>query len=440
MLREILRQRQGRRLLIVATLIPILTATPVVAVSADSATDSTSTVSQNRSLKQLEQRIRTLEKKLVKREKSFRVNGFISAALSSSDNEAITESWGGITKKNDFAALSNIGIQLSFSPNPHSEIIAQLVSRGEEEWDMEAEWAYISLRPTAGLTLRFGRQKAPLYLLSEYIEVGFANPWVYAPDEVYGITGDSTYDGISMLYTVPTLNWDTTLQVMWGNNTFVTAIAGETSLEDMVSMSITTRSETITGRLGYTSVKTNINDLSIPLPSIPSFGISAGDTLNFSGGAIDITYAVAGFIYDNSHLVVMSEYSQLEVEGWFGDVTGVYLMTGYQFGKLMPHFTISNMENQDPGARDVGVIISASTGNALPLPGAVGGSIADAFMVQNQTTYTLGIRYELLPSVSLKAELSHITDFDGSGGQFIASAPPTEDEVNILKFSIDSVF
>jgi len=81
--------------------------------------------------------------------------------------------------------------------------------------------------------------------------VGYANPWIYAPDEVYGITGDSTYNGINMLYKISMGNWDTSLQAMWGNNSFSHPIAGDVSLDDLVSLSITTRNDYITYRLGY---------------------------------------------------------------------------------------------------------------------------------------------------------------------------------------------
>ena len=134
----------------------------------------------------------------------------------------------------------------------------------------------------------------------------------------------------------------------------------------------------------------------------------------------------------------MAEFAQLEVEGWFTDISGAYLMAGYRFGKLMPHFTAAKMETRDHGARNVGIVSSGNT--ILPLSAEQVGTIADSFLVQNQSTYTLGLRYEILPAVSAKMELSHITNFNGSIGKFSASQPSTDDGVNIVKFSIDSVF
>jgi hypothetical protein len=422
--------RQAKRLQIMVFSLFMLP--PLIASSSDSSPNQQAT----EDWQQLERRINSLERKLSEKNKKFKVDGFISAAYARSDDSSTTENWGGITDKNDFGALSNIGVQMSFSPNPSTSITTQFIARGEEEWHMEAEWAYISFKASNQLTFRLGRQKAPLYLLSEYIEVGYANPWIYAPDEVYGITGDSTYNGVSALYNIPMGDWDTTLQAMWGNNAFSHPTVGSVSLDDLVSLSVTTRNEFITYRLGYSFLKGNIPTLSVPLPAIPNTPIVSGDTLSFSAQKSDITYLSAGAIYDNSQWLLMAELAQLEIEGWFTDTSGAYLMAGYRFGNLMPHFTVAKMEVQDHGARSVGTI---SSGNTI-LSGALVGAIADSLLVQNQSTYTLGLRFEVLPAVSAKMELSHITDFNGSNGQFSVSQPPTDDSVNIVKFSIDSVF
>ncbi|MBV1871887.1 MAG: hypothetical protein KUG83_05010 [Gammaproteobacteria bacterium] len=395
---------------------------------------------RNSEQSRLERRIIGLEKKLNKKNSSFKIDGFINTGLARADSNVTTESWGGITNKNDFAAMSNIGIQISFSTTPYTSFTTQLVSRGEESWDMEAEWAYVSLTPTNTLTFRLGRQKVPLYLLSEYIEIGYANPWVYAPDEVYGITGDSTNDGFSVLYTVPSNGWDSTVQAMWGSNEFTHPVVGNTSAKDVLSLSITSIKESTTLRFGYTFLTAEIPTVIAPLPDIPSTLIRAGDTLLFEAENSAISYLSAGIIVDKPHWLIMSEAAQLKVGGWFSDVSSAYLMTGYRFGKVMPHITIAKMKNTDSGARDGASVISASTGAALALPGQLVGAIADGFVVQNQTSYTLGARLELLPSVSVKTELSHITDFEGSIGRFNAAAAPTGDNVNILKFAIDAVF
>jgi hypothetical protein len=392
-------------------------------------------------IQNLETRISKLEKKIERNNKRVITDGFFTAAYARSDDDSLTENWGGIGNENDFGALSTFGIQMTFQINPDTKAVTQFIARGEEEWAIEAEWAYFSYSLADNLTLRMGRQKAPLYLLSEYYEVSYASPWLVAPDEVYGITGDSTYDGISLLYEIPSDTWETTVQGMWGNNSFKAVVLGDVSLNNLLSVNITSRSDTTTFRLGYAIVEGDMPAFSQSLPAMTNTAVSPGDQLFFASNEhTDIDYLSAGFVFDNGRWLVMSELVQLAIAGWFTDIDGAYVMTGHRFGKFLPHLTYSRMQNADPDARASGRIISSATGLPLPLPESTVGQIADRFLKQDQSTYTLGLRYELAHGMSAKAEWSHLTDFNGTLGQFRVSAPPTKDRVNIIKFGIDSVF
>lgn len=397
--------------------------------------------SENDSLNALENRVKDLEKKIDANNKRIITDGFFTAAYARSDDSSKTESWGGITDKNDFAPLSTFGVQLTYQINPQTSAVTQFLASGEDEWALEAEWAYFNYVYNDDLIFRIGRQKAPLYLLSEYFNVSYVSPWISPPDEVYGITGDSTYEGISFIYSLPTSNWESTLQVLLGNNSFNSVTLGNISLNDLISSNITLRNETSTFRLGYARVVGEVPAFNVPLPSLPNTPISPGDTLYFGSNAhANISYTSAGYAYDDGKLQVMSELVQLKIEGWVDDTNAGYLMTGWHFGKFMPHLTYARMANADPGARNNAIILSSTTGQALTLPGNTAEAIADHLIIQTQSTYTLGLRYELAHSMSAKAEWSHISDFDGTIGHFRVTAPPSEDQVNLIKFGIDAVF
>ena len=368
---------------------------------------------------EVESRLSIIESRLDQEDSRVTINGFFSASFITHDDEtAVTDNWGGVTDKNDFGALSNIGIQMMFDINDEMTMVAQLVARGEESWDLEAEWAFIAYEATDALTLRFGRQKAPLYLLSEYIEVGYAMPWITAPDEVYGITGDSTYDGIGALYSFDIGDWDTTIQALYANNSFDTTALGTIDLNDFVTLSITGESENWTLRLGYSVVSGDIEELKV-----------AGVTAIEANDDTDISYASAGAKFDNGDWLVMSEIVSLAIDGPLADADAAYFMVGYRFGNVMPHFTWSQMKNGDPGDRDYLDDIAG--------PGA--GAAMDAQFVEEQTTYTAGVRWDFMAGTAAKFEVSHVTDFNDTKGQFQAGTR-SEDSINIVKFSLDSVF
>ncbi|MDF1642680.1 MAG: hypothetical protein P1U80_00680 [Pseudomonadales bacterium] len=366
------------------------------------------------SYQELQSRLDSLENRLDDTESNLKINGFFSASFATHDDDmAVTDSWGGLSDKNDFRSLSNLGIQMTYTINDYMTMVTQLAARGHEDWDVEAEWAFVAYEVSDALTLRFGRQKAPLYLLSEYIEVGYAMPWITAPDEVYGITGDSTYDGIGALYTFSIGDWDTTLQALLANNSFFSAnVGGTVDLNDFVTVSLTGEYDSWTLRAGYSLV--------------------SGDIPALAGGAVpanpetDISYVSLGAKYDDGEWLVMSEMVELSIDGAMADVKSSYLMVGYRFGDLMPHFTWSKMQNNDAGDRD--------------FAGPVVGPMLDAALVEEQTTYTVGVRWDLMPGTAAKFEVSHITDFEGTKGQFVATAQPSHSSLDIIKFSLDSVF
>ncbi|MBV1915693.1 MAG: porin [Pseudomonadales bacterium] len=361
---------------------------------------------------EVENRLSVIESRLDQDDSRVTINGFFSASfITHGDDTAVTDNWGGATDKNDFSALSNVGIQMMFDINDEMTMVTQLVARGEEAWNLEAEWAFIAYEATDALTLRFGRQKGPLYLLSEYIEVGYAMPWITAPDEVYGITGDSTYDGIGALYTFAIGDWDTTIQALYANNSFYSDNIGDVDLNDFITLSITGESENWTLRLSYSVVSGDI-------PALGGGIVPANDNT-------DISYASAGAKFDNGDWLLMSEVVSLAIDGPMADTDSAYFLVGYRFGNVMPHFTWSHMKNGDPGDRD-----------SL---GPIFGPAMDAALVENQTTYTAGVRWDFMAGVAAKFEVSHVTDFDDTKGQFKAGTL-SDDSVNIVKFSLDSVF
>lgn len=371
------------------------------------------------SVESLNQKIAALESAFYESQTKLRINGFFTAAYATSNDESVTENWGGITDKNDFAALSNIGIQMTFAVNDKVEMITQMVGRGEEKWNIEMEWAFLAYQVSDSFSLRMGRQKAPFYLLSEYIEVGYANPWIAAPDEVYGVTADSTYDGVGFLYDFSLGNWDTTFQGMYANNTIQAPPLDDIELNDMITVSLTGVLDNWTVRAGYTSVSADFPSLDFS-SSVPGLILPGGED-------VDAVYINAGFSYDNGDWLIMSEVVRLEIDGWQPDLDAMYVMAGRRFGSVMPHLTWSQMENQDPGARDI-------------FGSAQLAAVADSLFVEEQATVTLGIRWDFMPGTAFKAELSHISDFNGTKGQFSAAAPPTDDSVDIFKVSVDAVF
>lgn len=64
----------------------------------------------------------------------------------------------------------------------------------------KVEWAFIKYRITPELSVRGGRMGLPLFLISDYRNVGYANPWVRPPVDVYGQVASGIFDGADLIW------------------------------------------------------------------------------------------------------------------------------------------------------------------------------------------------------------------------------------------------
>ncbi len=148
----------------------------------------------------------------------FTVRGFGTLGVAHSDegqadftSAFLTQSQGaGASNDFSFDADSKFGAQLDIKITQRLSGVIQLISESNDNnsWNGDInkayqpslEWANLSYRVTDKLTLRGGRIVLPLLMGAEYRKVGFANHWLRAPVEVYGIVPFSASDGADISY------------------------------------------------------------------------------------------------------------------------------------------------------------------------------------------------------------------------------------------------
>lgn len=111
----------------------------------------------------------------------------------------------------DFKDESLFALQVRGDLNAQWSATAQIVARGRDDFDPEFAWAYIGWNGGNGWSAKFGRQRLPLYRYSDFLEVGYAFPWLRVPNAVYNLEFNN-FDGASAAYAFGTGDWFTTLQ------------------------------------------------------------------------------------------------------------------------------------------------------------------------------------------------------------------------------------
>ena len=93
---------------------------------------------------------------------------------------------------------SRAGFQLNWNGGPRWEGALQAVLRDRPYGtpaEKSLEWAYITHRPTADVSVRLGRTSPDLFLFADSRSVGFALPWARPPVEFYGFIPVASVDG-----------------------------------------------------------------------------------------------------------------------------------------------------------------------------------------------------------------------------------------------------
>jgi hypothetical protein len=368
----------------------------------------------------------------------LKINGFMSAGFAKVDAKDF--SYEGLTHDVTHDADSILGVQIAGAVNDDTHAVVQLTARGSESFAVEAEWAYIGMRTGAQDEVRVGRQRYPFFMLSEYLEVGYSYPWAKPPVEVYQTTMPSSFDGVAWKHTLNTGDWSHDLQTYWGSSQFLMG-GGEMLLHNSVGLGAQSTVGNWLFSASYSQGEVTLNQsLFDALASMGQLTRLDGDIGWFAG---------LGVQYDNGALLLMAEATQITVDGFFPDSEHVYATLGYRFGKVMPHVTWSAAGVRDGSDRPANPAIPALCGSAgfcMPGGAAFPADTLARLLNTKQDSVTLGVRYDLMKNIAVKADWTRVLDthntfgyFSRHDGNLFTGAFPGED-VDVWRAVVDVVF
>ncbi|MBR9727044.1 porin [Shewanella intestini] len=373
-----------------------------ISAQADEATDA--------KIAKLEQQVQSLQKQQTNSiADKFNFNGFINVAYISANNDA---GYNNATTSADFNQDSKLGFQGTFNISNQTQAVMQLVTRGANDWDVEAEWAYISHRFDNGIQARAGRLRVPLFLYSDFLDVGYAQPFARPPVEVYESVPFSSYTGGDVSYDIEFDNSTLTLQG-FGGESDVKDAERDVVLNNIMGANITWTDFTWTARAvyGQTSI-----DGEVYLNENPSTIQDRKSTFTGVSGS-----------YDNGNFFATGEWTQVTIEGALADNESAYLTLGYRIGEFTPYVTAAYYETIDNDER------------------ANNPTYAFAFD-RERTAYSAGLRWDFIDSVALKFDVTYLTDFNdthgGLNGNIERALKGLEmhDSTAIYTVKIDAVF
>lgn len=429
----------------------------------------------------LEARIAQLEQSsagtTMARPEKFRINGFMSAGFGHANSGNFRYD-NGLYEEVTHKADSVVGIQLDATVNEKTNAVVQLAARGPSDFGVRSEWAYIGYRPGDSTEVRAGRLRTSFFLLSEFLEVGYAYPWARPPAEVYREAFPSSYDGISVLQKFSTGSWEHDVHFNWG--TTGAPETATTKFDSHNSLGLGISSSSGNWQFG---AKISGGEITASNPLFDAFS-AAGLVKPVLGEKA--LYSAIGGQYDNGSLLVMAEHTNIDLNGVLPDTQASYVTLGYRFGKVTPHLTWSTATISDQADRAplLALVQDDHTGNANGLPdlcsfinpnpatslcmrivpntmGVPGATtlgipfLPDTLaraLESAQDSVTLGVRYDLRPNMALKLDWTRVLDTHNTFGLLTAAdgnlfynaagaplARPS-DEFDVLRFVVDVTF
>ena len=124
----------------------------------------------------------------------FSYSGFSTAAYAQTDTDEAQVGYigqpEGIDSEGSWAIDSKLGLQVTAKFNDVISATVQGVGYADltADWEPHLDWAYVRVQALQNVSARVGYMRAPTFMYSDSVFVGYANSWVRPPLEVYNLS------------------------------------------------------------------------------------------------------------------------------------------------------------------------------------------------------------------------------------------------------------
>lgn len=365
---------------------------------------------------------------------TFKFSGFASFVGGTFSEE--NYGYAGYTDEISFSPDSVIGLQIGAQVSDNVTVTTQLVAKGISDYDVEAELAYLTYAVSRDWDIRAGKIRTPFFYYSDFLDVGYAYPWVRPPVDVYRVLLFS-FDGIDTIYRRNHGDWSSTWQVFYGNtqediDSPTLGVVIETEADDLMGVNVQLENDWLTLWAGYVGLDLT-QSLTPPTEAVFEILNAQGftDMVNDFDSRIPkkVDYIALAALVDYEGWLFNAEYTSTTVDraNFFLNDEAWFVMMGRRLGDVTVHLTYTT-RTEDPDFER----------NQIPEDNPLHIVVDSAFLNIEDSSLTAGIRYDLDTGIALKAEVSR---FDRDIAEPLFPGQDNGLDTGILvNFGIDLVF
>ncbi|CZF78912.1 hypothetical protein GCE9029_01134 [Grimontia celer] len=354
-------------------------------------------------------------------------------------------------------AGSSVGLQLNASLSDDWDFVIQGVvqDRIENDLNKSITWAFLRYKVSPDVTVRVGRIATPIYMLSEYRDVGFAYLWTKPITDFYANIPVTSLNGGDIAYTTPLGNGVIEAKVFGGQsdvsiNTIYESY--EVTLSPLIGTKLSYFTDqwilsgsAATAKVDEGNPATTLITNSSSNPSIfqawPSLQSSLQD---FEFENTRFYYYSLGAQYETGDWNIQTELSYTDADWpFFPDLAAGYTSVGRTINDLTVYGFASK-------AKSVGEIYELEAPpTALLSNPQIGGAYAlikgnlDARVI-DQETIGIGARYDINSQLSLKGQFERTwLNNNRIGGWSVDEqglTAPVPDHIDTISISLSFVF
>ena len=155
-----------------------------------------------------------------------------------------------------------------------------------------------------------------------------------------------------------------------------------------------------------------------------------------------VNFVGIGASYDPGQWFVMGEAAKFDTHSIVGAKKAWYASGGYRFGKLTPYVTYARIK-ADSNTSDPGLSLAGLPPQAIPTAVFLNQTLnAQLNLLPQQSTASLGLRWDFLKNAALKLQYDRVDLDPGSRGTFGNVQPDFQPggRVQLYSAAVDFVF
>lgn len=393
---------------------------------------------------------------------TVKISGYGTAALTVTDTDsaqfARPNQASGAGKTARTGVDSNLGLQADVVVNPWLSATVQGLARkdGEDDFGAELAWAFAKAKVSDNFSVRVGRMGLPVFMISDYRNLGYANTLLRPPGEMYSQVPLNSIDGIDGTYQLSLGETSLTTQLALGVTKAKVATGPDSIVhvegKSIVALNVVAENGPVTVRFGRAETKLTINDSTSQntlFAALRAAGTGYRFTqLNALADELAVhdkkaSFTSVGLGLDWNSILVQSEYAKRKTDSYLSDSTSWYVMAGYRFGAFLPYYSHASLKpdsrvnNTVPASCPVGYP-AACTPTLRALSAGVN-TMATTRNQLEQSTDSIGVRWDFHRSAALKVQIDRVKPKNGQG-LFLQAQTGFRGPVTVAAAAIDFVF